>query len=339
MRVCFFARISDPVLLERVEFYRRDLQILRDLGHDVVVATRFRDIPWNADLYFVWWWTWALLPIAKAILRGKPVVITGVFDYRWPKAGRDYIRRPAWQRALLRLGLRAADKNIFVSMYERDQLRDELRVDNALYCPLVLDEVPSGEGAQPRDGFVLCIATMHRENMIRKCIAQLIGALPRVLEAHPGTKLVLAGEPGTGHAELAALVRTLGLEGAVQFLGVVSQAQKESLLQRCAVYVQPSVYEGFGLAVLEAMSCGAPIVTSPVGAIPEVVGDTALLVDGESPRAIADAVCTFLGNREMAEEFGRRAHRRSRELFPYRRRLDGLRDVLATLAIVRPLPK
>jgi glycosyltransferase involved in cell wall biosynthesis len=72
-------------------------------------------------------------------------------------------------------------------------------------------------------------------------------------------------------------------------------------MRECTVYLQPTRYEGFGLAILEAMSCGAPVVTSARGAVPEVVGDTAILVDGTSPMAIADGVLQYLGNRLLRD--------------------------------------
>src|SRR5215471_2936521 len=78
-RVCFFARVADPSVLERVEFYAQDIQILRDLGCDLHIATHLYDIR-PADLYFVWWWTWAFYPIAAARVLRKPVVVTGVID-------------------------------------------------------------------------------------------------------------------------------------------------------------------------------------------------------------------------------------------------------------------
>src|SRR5947199_9031529 len=78
--VCFFAPVADRRVLETTEFYAQDLAILGGLGFDVRVATRWAEIPWGCDLYFVWWWSWAFLPLIKARLRGRPVLATGVID-------------------------------------------------------------------------------------------------------------------------------------------------------------------------------------------------------------------------------------------------------------------
>ena len=88
------------------------------------------------------------------------------------------------------------------------------------------------------------------------------------------------------------------------------------------MYLQPTRYEGFGLAILEAMSCGAPVVTSPCGAVPEVVGDTALLVDGASPPNIAEGILQYLGDPSLRETMGRQARQRAVDRFQYAKRRD-----------------
>src|SRR6266851_4512452 len=80
MRVCFFARVKDPQLLDLVDFYRNDIQALRDLGFEVITATRFRDILWRADLYFTWWWGSGILSLAKSLLARRPNIFTGTLQ-------------------------------------------------------------------------------------------------------------------------------------------------------------------------------------------------------------------------------------------------------------------
>src|SRR5437764_8405968 len=112
--VCFFAPVRDPAVLQTTGFYAQDLAILRNLGFDVHVATRFTEIPWGCDLYFVWWWTWAFLPLLKAKARGRPVLVTGVLDCD------SFASRPWTQRTLIRSGFSWASWNVIVSRYEYD---------------------------------------------------------------------------------------------------------------------------------------------------------------------------------------------------------------------------
>ncbi len=85
------------------------------------------------------------------------------------------------------------------------------------------------------------------------------------------------------------------------------------LYSGCEAFVFPSLYEGFGLPVLEAMQCGAPVITSNVTALPEVAGDAALLVDPTDPEAIAQAIRRVLTDPELRAELRARGLRRAQQ--------------------------
>lgn len=331
MRACFFARVADRGVLERAEYYKQDLDILKELGFDVRVATSFAEIPLNVDFYFIWWWQWAFLPLLKSTWSRRPCVITGTFDYRWPRdeMGRDYLRRPSWQQALMRYALEKASTNVFVSQHEYEVISSELRANNPKFIPHCVDTEVYLPGTLPRKNFVLTFAWLQSGNANRKCIPEVIRAIPLVRERHPETRFVIAGERGTAYPELERMARDLGVFDAVEFPGAVTRKRKIELMQRCCVYLSPSIYEGFGLATLEAMSCGAPVVSSPVGAVPEVVGNAGLFVDGKSPEAIADAVIRYLEHGALREEKGRCGRIRAETVFPYIRRKRELQRVIS----------
>ena len=98
----------------------------------------------------------------------------------------------------------------------------------------------------------------------------------------------------------------------VRFLGFVPDATLAVLYRLAAVFVFPSLYEGFGLPPLEAMASGTPVITSNVSSLPEVVGDAALLIDPMDAGAIADAMARVLGGRGAARR-PRAARARARE--------------------------
>ena len=172
---------------------------------------------------------------------------------------------------------------------------------------------------------------MQKGNAERKCVPEVIRSIPLVLQQHPTARFIVVGEQGSAYPDLLALVQRLGVEHAVEFPGVISKERKIELMQRCGVYLQPSIYEGFGLAVLEAMSCGAAVVSSPVGAVPEVVGDAGMLVDGRSPEAIATAVSRLLEDTALRQALGQRARQRVESLFVFERRQEALGRVIADL--------
>jgi glycosyltransferase involved in cell wall biosynthesis len=94
------------------------------------------------------------------------------------------------------------------------------------------------------------------------------------------------------------MARELGLEGVVHFPGFVEDSDLPGLYQLARLFVCVSLYEGFGLPVLEAMASGTPVVASNNSSIPEVAGDTALLVDGKEPRLVARAMAETLADPE-----------------------------------------
>jgi glycosyltransferase involved in cell wall biosynthesis len=102
--------------------------------------------------------------------------------------------------------------------------------------------------------------------------------------------LAVVGQAAWGAAQEEQTASKLAMRERVHFTGYVPQEHLPSLYNAASVFVFPSLYEGFGLPVLEAMACGTPVVTSNVSALPEVAGDAALLVDPRDPHAIADAV-------------------------------------------------
>ncbi len=150
----------------------------------------------------------------------------------------------------------------------------------------------------------------------RKGHAVMLRALPRVLNALPSVHYLIIG---TGDAEyegvLRSQVKNLDLEEHVHFAGF--RESVFSLLAALTVYVHPVLMEGFGLAVLEAMAMGRPVVASATGGVPEVVrhGETGLLVPPGDEIALAEAVATLLRDPARAEAMGQAGHIRVRTLF------------------------
>lgn len=153
--------------------------------------------------------------------------------------------------------------------------------------------------------------------------------LPRLLRAYAslpgplraGHALVLAGGDAAGRRPLEELAARVGVGDRVIFPGLVADADLPSLYAGAALFVLPSLDEGFGLPALEAMACGAPVVASNRGALPEVVADAGLLVDAEDEAGIADAMARALSDGRLAEDLRSRGFDRAR-LFSSERTAD-----------------
>ncbi|HEY1403119.1 MAG TPA: glycosyltransferase family 1 protein [Pyrinomonadaceae bacterium] len=137
------------------------------------------------------------------------------------------------------------------------------------------------------DDFILFVGTVEpRKNLLT--LVRAFEELTNRTSLRP--QLVIAGQKGWLTEELFALIEQSGLSPRILFTGYVSDADLAALYSSCRVCVYPSLYEGFGLPPLEAMSCGAPVITSRIPVIMETVGDAARLVEPTNVRELADCI-------------------------------------------------
>lgn len=146
----------------------------------------------------------------------------------------------------------------------------------------------------------------------RKNIARLIEAFGHAPRLRETMHLVVIGGIERSAEAIHEAVRREGLESAVVFPGHVPLEDLRVLYAACGVFVFPSLYEGFGMPVLEAMACGAPVISSNATSLPEVVGDAALLVDARDRDAVASAMKRVLEDRELREDLRRRGAMRAK---------------------------
>lgn len=173
--------------------------------------------------------------------------------------------------------------------------------------------------------FLLSLASMEP----RKNLAATLRAFARLQHRAAGRdlRLVLAGPGGwLQQTTLAELARS---GGSVQHIGFVDDADLPALLSACQAFVLLSWDEGFGLPVLEAMACGAPVLASHAGAIPEVVGDAGLLVPPDDEAAIDDGLARLCSGDGLRSDLGGRAALRARN-FTWERWNAGLAELQRT---------
>jgi len=144
------------------------------------------------------------------------------------------------------------------------------------------------------ESYFLYVGTLHpRKNLVRlvQAFAALLQSWNSVSQ-HPldRLQLVLAGQKGWLYEEILATIRKLGLSDRVVLTGYVPDADLPGLLSGALAFVYPSLHEGFGLPVLEAMACDTPVVCSKVSSLPEVAGDAALMVDPFDVESLAQAL-------------------------------------------------
>jgi len=138
----------------------------------------------------------------------------------------------------------------------------------------------------------------------RKNLARLIAAFAALKRDDPqtNTTLILAGKRGWLYDDLFAQVRHLDLERHVRFPGYIPDEDKATLLSGALAFVFPSLYEGFGLPVLEAQACGCPVVTSTTSSLPEAAGDAALIVAPDDIAAITAAMQRITAHPDLRKD-------------------------------------
>jgi glycosyltransferase involved in cell wall biosynthesis len=140
--------------------------------------------------------------------------------------------------------------------------------------------------------FVLHVGTVeHRKNLVT-----LLRASKTVIDQKLLDGVVLVGQDGRGADEVHSSVVSLGLEPHVSFLGYVPQEQMPAIYSMASVFAFPSLYEGFGLPVLEAMACGTPVVASTTSSLPELTGNAALTFDPGDVLALSSALTKVLAD-------------------------------------------
>ena len=160
--------------------------------------------------------------------------------------------------------------------------------------------------------YMLCLGTLEP----RKNITTLLHAFVRlrqILHGEPPLHLVVAGARGWQDQTIFQTIKSLALEQVICLPGFINDEDLPALYGGALLFVFPSLYEGFGLPVLEAMSCGVPVVTSNTSAMPEVAGDAALLVDPYDIKGMATAIAAIVHDASLRDNLRQKGLARAQQ--------------------------
>jgi glycosyltransferase involved in cell wall biosynthesis len=248
----------------------------------------------------------------------RVVTVHDLIYARFPEAHAGI--RDLGMRVLVPLAVRRSDRVIVDSQSTRRDLMELLGTseDRIDVAPLGLgavkrsDPLPEPELRQLLDLGDRAVVLSLSAKRPHKNLLALIDAVA-LIPAERRPLLVLPGYPTAHETELRERAHTLGLVDDVRFLGWLSVKELEGLWSLAAAFVYPSLYEGFGLPVLEAMARGVPVACSNASSLPEVAGDAAVMFDPRDESAIASAVENLLSDRAAAERLRIRGLERARE--------------------------
>ncbi|HEY3037857.1 MAG TPA: glycosyltransferase family 4 protein [Pyrinomonadaceae bacterium] len=311
------------------EFVRHDLEELRQ-HYDVTEhyeksryinpAALWRQVR-EHDLVFGWFASWhTFLPLLMASISHKPsLLVVGGYDVaKMPAIGYGH-QRGGLKKWLSRRTMSFADLLVTPSSYSRDETIQNASVDGkrvrAIYLgvPDPFESLPNGS----REHLVLTVGNVDLGNLQRKGHEPFV----RTAALLPDVNFVLVGDWKDGAIEHLRSIATPN----VTFTGRISNEVLLDYYRRAAVYVQPSLHEGFGLSVAEAMLAGCVPVTTGAGALAEVTGECGLRINSTEPEEIAQAVQAALAFPDEA-----RAAIRARilEEFPLSKRGEQLQQLI-----------
>jgi glycosyltransferase involved in cell wall biosynthesis len=245
------------------------------------------------------------------LLKTCPTVVT-IHDLSlllWPQTHAQHLARKArWRLPLM---ARRADAIIVPSQSIKTEVCEHLRIEESKITVIPeaprssFWQVPVSETAAVRrrldisDDFILFVGTIEP----RKNLLTLVRAFEQILHNSAcQTQLVLAGDEGWLTGDLHSFLRNADFSERVRLVGYLDDDDLRALYSSCGVFVYPSLYEGFGLPLLEAMTCGAPVITSNIPSIRETVGDVALLVAPTAVDDLARSIMRLLENSAEREQ-------------------------------------
>lgn len=266
----------------------------------------------NLDLLFVTY-------VAPLVLSCPYVV--AVHDISFIHFPDFFPRSVRWMlETMLPPSMRQAAHIVTLSEQSRQDIIDHYRIDPAKitvtyaaiesrFRPLIDIALPAALASDKP--YILAVGNIQP----RKNIVRLMKAYTKLRQqGHIDHQLVLVGQALWFSDEVKAAAH--GLESDIRFTGYVDNNMLVALYNHADLFVYPSLYEGFGLPPIEAMACGTPVITSNISALPEAVGDAAIMVDPYDVDALADAMLRVLRNTRLQQQLRQKGLARAAQFTP-----------------------
>jgi glycosyltransferase involved in cell wall biosynthesis len=253
----------------------------------------------------------------------KPYLLTILCSSNW-KHPEFYDRKVVWRlNKLLARGMKSASIFLCISHRLMEEVRDDFQVDrerlDVSYMGVGSEFEPKGQEnarqlLRERHGIDYPYMLFVGQQQERKNVFRVIEAYARH-RAQSGTpaRLLLVGRSATESGPIADTIRKFGVEDSVVRIGYFPFAELPYLYSAARMLVFPSLWEGFGIPVIESMACGTPVVTSTATCLPEIAGDAALIVDPTSVGEIAHAISRLDGHETLRQTLVDRGFARARQ--------------------------
>ena len=290
------------------------------------VRLRTADLPWRS-LRMAWaqsmlpWWSaqdgielfWAPTHRLPRYLPERIARVVTIHDLVWKHAGQTMRPLSRWLDAkFMPEAVRLADRVIAVSEYTaRDLLTEIPEAEGKVrVVPLGVSALPEPSASEILDAlgidgpFFLFVGTLEpRKNLHR--LLEAYAALPD--NARNSVRMVIAGGKGWGGVDVASIAAQLNISDRTHVVGHASDALLSALYANALFLAMPSLYEGFGLPLVEAMARGKPVLTSNCASMPEVAGDAGLFVDPSDVNSIYNGLLAMVADDSLRQSLAGKA--------------------------------
>lgn len=328
--VVFFGNI-DRNDVDIFEYYKQDWEALNLLYSKVIFCNNpFKLVFIKYDAIFIWWWSYALLPIIISKIKNAKSYVTGTFNFKFENtsSGIDYFNKPFYKRLLIKASLKFADKNIFINFDEYIQCTSFFRMNNSCHLPHAVNDKEYSPGSDNRPHSLLNISWSGIGNLHRKGIFELLEAIALIKNMGYKIDLILAGKVGDGFEMLISKIKDLNISNEVSLLGTIDSSKKIELMRSTKIYVQPSYFEGFGLAVAEAMSCGMCIIGTNVGGMAKLISDVSITIEPGDIKNLANEIISLLSDDQRRRVLTNKSMNRIKNEYSFSSKVKKLNNIL-----------
>lgn len=336
-KVCFFSS-EGKEQIQNQQYSIQDIRILEEMGFEVIICSKLRDIPFAADLYFGWWATGSILPLIVAKLSRKPIIVVAggneTMHYRdsLTNVASGFLAAPWYKKCAAKLTLEFADEIVVVSQFMKKGIK---KITNRS-VQVIYNSVDTNV-FQPKlesSAYITTIAHMAGSHWKLKRVPEFLKAAAIVKKHYPKQKFLILGGKPESKGLIIKLVKKLNLIENITFLDLISNDKVVSYLNNSLCYVQISDTETFGVAVAEAMSCNIPVIVSRRGALPEIASNFGMYVDHNDPESIATAMIDIIKTKELDKKIPSESRKWVIDNFSYNKRKKRLSKLI--LKVINP---
>lgn len=334
-KILFYTSVKELSLIKITGFYATDINILEDLDYRVKITNSYLEFFkfWNYDIAFIYFWSKGLLPAFISRIFFKKVMFTGGIDRldkKYNKSKFDY-----WIRAIIfKLCTTLSNANIIVSKSDYKNITlTGFRFKNTYTIPHVIDFDKYQYKNTGKENFITTVAWMEdAENVKRKGVDILVYSFKNFLKINPNFRLKIIGSLGEGSDYLKNIAKKLEVIDKIDFTGRISEHEKVNLLKKSKYYFQLSLYEGFGIAAIEAMAAGNIVIHSGRGGLSDGISDCGIIInDLNNYNEIALKLNEIDKNYRDYEEFIIKGINHVKNNFGYKVRKNGFESILKVM--------